>query len=114
MARLGPLLRMVVPPVVPAGSRFTYLSSGREDLNLRPPGPEPGALPGCATPRITALLKYPVGKFVSTAFFFNSTEKDMLAWMSVRDNAMRYARYQCETGKMIFTPASTKVPLSWI
>ena len=25
--------------------------SGREDLNLRPPGPEPGALPGCATPR---------------------------------------------------------------
>ena len=25
--------------------------SGREDLNLRPPGPQPGALPGCATPR---------------------------------------------------------------
>ncbi len=25
--------------------------SGREDLNLRLPGPEPGALPGCATPR---------------------------------------------------------------
>ena len=25
--------------------------SGREDLNLRPPGPEPGALPDCATPR---------------------------------------------------------------
>src|SRR5258708_39069646 len=28
--------------------------SGREDLNLRPPGPEPGALPGCATPRPAA------------------------------------------------------------
>ena len=28
--------------------------SGREDLNLRPPGPQPGALPGCATPRETA------------------------------------------------------------
>ncbi len=25
--------------------------SGREDSNLRPPGPEPGALPDCATPR---------------------------------------------------------------
>ena len=25
--------------------------SGREDSNLRPPGPEPGALPGSATPR---------------------------------------------------------------
>src|SRR6185369_3984975 len=29
--------------------------SGREDLNLRPPGPEPGALPGCATPRLSRL-----------------------------------------------------------
>ena len=26
--------------------------SGREDSNLRPPGPEPGALPDCATPRL--------------------------------------------------------------
>jgi hypothetical protein len=26
--------------------------SGREDSNLRPPRPERGALPGCATPRI--------------------------------------------------------------
>src|ERR1700676_1462175 len=25
--------------------------SGRLDSNQRPPGPEPGALPGCATPR---------------------------------------------------------------
>ena len=31
--------------------------SGREDLNLRLPGPEPGALPGCATPR-ERLCKY--------------------------------------------------------
>jgi hypothetical protein len=31
---------------------FAKLSlSGREDLNLRPFGPEPNALPGCATPR---------------------------------------------------------------
>ena len=25
--------------------------SGRQDSNLRPPGPKPGALPDCATPR---------------------------------------------------------------
>jgi hypothetical protein len=28
-----------------------FLRSGRQDLNLRPPGPQPGALPDCATPR---------------------------------------------------------------
>ncbi len=28
--------------------------SGREDLNLRPPAPHAGALPGCATPRTAA------------------------------------------------------------
>ena len=27
------------------------LMSGRQDSNLRPPGPKPGALPACATPR---------------------------------------------------------------
>jgi hypothetical protein len=36
------------PREVPArGSSW----SGREDLNLRPPAPKAGALPGCATPR---------------------------------------------------------------
>jgi hypothetical protein len=28
-----------------------FVVSGRQDLNLRPPGPQPGALPDCATPR---------------------------------------------------------------
>ena len=28
-----------------------FSESGRQDLNLRPPGPQPGALPDCATPR---------------------------------------------------------------
>jgi hypothetical protein len=28
-----------------------FFESGRQDLNLRPPGPQPGALPDCATPR---------------------------------------------------------------
>src|SRR5438067_2530645 len=31
--------------------RASALESGRQDLNLRPPGPQPGALPDCATPR---------------------------------------------------------------
>ena len=30
--------------------------SGRQDLNLRPSGPKPDALPGCATPRIGYFL----------------------------------------------------------
>ena len=30
----------------------SYMKSGREDLNLRPPRPERGALPGCATSRL--------------------------------------------------------------
>ncbi len=34
----------------PASCRY-FLRSGRQDLNLRPPGPQPGALPDCATPR---------------------------------------------------------------
>gem|GEM_PF-3914898 len=29
-----------------------FLVSGRQDSNLRPPGPKPGALPACATSRI--------------------------------------------------------------
>ena len=34
------------------GSLFTQ--SGRRDLNPRPPEPHSGALPGCATSRLTA------------------------------------------------------------
>src|ERR1700722_15017580 len=37
-------------PRVPGCARSTNVS-GRQDLNLRPPGPQPGALPDCATPR---------------------------------------------------------------
>ena len=35
----------------PKGGAFLSLWSGREDSNLRPLGPKPSALPGCATPR---------------------------------------------------------------
>ncbi len=37
------------PPAPP--QHPTRFLSGRQDLNLRPPGPQPGALPDCATPR---------------------------------------------------------------
>jgi hypothetical protein len=36
--------------------------SGREDLNLRPPAPKAGALPGCATPREEAAREYNKGR----------------------------------------------------
>jgi hypothetical protein len=32
--------------------------SGRQDSNLRPPGPKPGTLPDCATPRTIFLLQH--------------------------------------------------------
>ena len=31
---------------------ISLFKSGRQDSNLRPPGPKPGALPDCATPRL--------------------------------------------------------------
>ena len=33
-----------------------YTKSGRQDSNLRPSGPKPDALPGCATPRFLCYL----------------------------------------------------------
>jgi hypothetical protein len=36
--------------------RRLFVESGRQDLNLRPPGPQPGALPDCATPRGRSIL----------------------------------------------------------
>src|SRR6266851_2184706 len=39
------------PRVFGKRTRKSSKWSGREDLNLRPPAPHAGALPGCATPR---------------------------------------------------------------
>jgi hypothetical protein len=39
-------------------TRVAASLSGREDLNLRPPAPKAGALPGCATPREKAAREY--------------------------------------------------------
>ncbi len=54
----------VVHPGCPPGSKSALVTlynlliywSGREDLNLRPPEPHSGALPGCATPRFVCLV----------------------------------------------------------
>ena len=53
---------------------FSVLS-GRQDSNLRPPGPKPGALPACATSRKTftavragfepAVQSYPYGSLAN-------------------------------------------------
>ena len=45
------LLALLLPPRNHALRRRPQAQSGRSDLNTRPPGPQPGALPGCATPR---------------------------------------------------------------
>ncbi len=52
--------------------------SGRRDLNPRPLGPEPSALPGCATPRATSvsadvpqLINLHELNGMSTGLFFN-------------------------------------------
>ncbi len=37
-----------------------FPTSGRQDLNLRPPGPQPGALPDCATPRSHTIIAPPL------------------------------------------------------
>src|SRR2546422_1858804 len=51
-----------------AGRRAEEHWSGREDLNLRLHGPEPCALPGCATPRRDRLIVHKPGH-VSHAYF---------------------------------------------
>ncbi len=38
--------------------KIRALKSGRQDSNLRPPGPKPGALPACATSRFLRAQKY--------------------------------------------------------
>ena len=40
------------PQASARGLNFCGNWSGREDLNLRPPAPHAGTLPGCATPRV--------------------------------------------------------------
>ena len=48
--------------------------SGRQDSNLRPPGPKPGALPACATSRI---------------FFRGQSKKERVYFISFANKAMQ-------------------------
>ena len=50
--RMSGLGLIEVGEVSPGGMYEPLEWSGREDLNLRPPPPQGGALPGCATPRL--------------------------------------------------------------
>src|SRR6202011_91869 len=50
--------RLVAARPATARPRNRKKWSGREDLNLRPPAPKAGALPGCATPRRRAQQLY--------------------------------------------------------
>ncbi len=43
--------------------------SGRQDSNLRPPGPKPGALPACATSRAVANVRIVVKKEGANTIF---------------------------------------------
>ena len=54
--------------------------SGRQDSNLRPPGPKPGALPDCATPRFSIAsakvhIFFDTSK-LSDSFYQNNGHKD--------------------------------------
>src|SRR5947207_2425661 len=62
----SPTLRVLMSSagVVSTAMRDGRNWSGREDSNLRPLGPKPSALPGCATPR---LVHYRVERLVILA-----------------------------------------------
>ena len=49
----------------------SFFESGRQDLNLRPPGPQPGALPDCATPRGASVAMIPASHRARPATFRN-------------------------------------------
>jgi hypothetical protein len=68
--------------------RFGVVWSGREDLNLRPPAPKAGALPGCATPR--RLVRSDVSKT-------DPSERRVSIWFAPRG---------CQRGRHLERPAA--------
>ena len=87
-----------------ARERNGCCQSGRQDLNLRPPGPQPGALPDCATPR---------GAFVCRAGDGNRTRPKSLegscATTTLRPPAVSRPR---DLGRPGAAPPSGHVPSS--
>ena len=74
--------------------------SGRQDSNLRPPGPKPGALPDCATPRAFFVSdckgskNYPLHKRFSHFFVYTSTPHSFGCWQmptNLSTNADKFA-----------------------
>jgi hypothetical protein len=59
--------RTVCDSLVP--NQIFQFSSGRQDSNLRPSGPKPDALPGCATPRIYFTISFSFRNSVEEAGF---------------------------------------------
>ena len=53
LTAMGPRADQRRPRLLSSGGFW----SGREDLNLRPPEPHSGALPGCATPRPSSAFR---------------------------------------------------------
>ena len=51
------------PPIITICLSYNLKWSGQQDLNLRPPAPKAGALPGCAMPRLN--LNYTFYNFQS-------------------------------------------------
>ena len=77
----------------PASKGAGCSKSGREDLNLRPPAPKAGALPGCATPRIGRDREHDPARGVK----LNEGPDGRLRVPAVRFNCAGEARAGCAT-----------------
>ena len=85
---------------------YSFLWSGRKDSNLRPSGPKPDALPGCATPRqalysSSALRVNPYSHgFHRLAYCMlpKRTSRDLSSVMGLRRSAMTFMP-RCTAGR---------------
>ena len=76
--------------------------SGRQDLNLRPPGPKPGALPSCATSRLAQLEGFepprdlhPLSVFKTDPFSRTWVKlRVILKWWSQPESNQRHKDFQ--------------------
>lgn len=75
--------------------------SGRQDSNLRHPGPKPGALPDCATPRKSRakiLSFFRIAKNKMKIFLFNDNYHDLGDFFMIPDTALNVS------GRPVFLP----------
>ncbi len=57
--RRGPTCRPLCPTASPQANDLREQASGGRDLNPRPPDPQSGALPNCATARVVRVTRLP-------------------------------------------------------